>query len=128
MIPILIGIGVWFVIGLGISAYQLCKPDIDDEYNRNTNRRYNDYDIIEPTNINRNNYILQFNITINDHLDHDELLECSICLDYITSEKSKLVKCGHIYHYKCIKEWIKYNINIKSNIYACPLCRSNMLI
>ncbi|KAH0672472.1 hypothetical protein KY290_024706 [Solanum tuberosum] len=42
---------------------------------------------------------------------------CSICLDdYYDKEKLTEISCGHIYHYDCIREWIKLK-----NI--CPICK-----
>ena len=45
---------------------------------------------------------------------HEEIT-CAICLEDIT-ESPKTLKCGHVYHTKCIKEW-----KIKSM--TCPMCR-----
>ncbi|XP_049366955.1 E3 ubiquitin ligase BIG BROTHER-related-like [Solanum verrucosum] len=42
---------------------------------------------------------------------------CSICLDdYYDKEKLTEISCGHIYHFDCIREWIKLK-----NI--CPICK-----
>lgn len=41
--------------------------------------------------------------------------ECIICLSFIDEDYIEL-KCGHIYHDKCIKEWFQ----IKS---SCTICR-----
>ena len=42
--------------------------------------------------------------------------ECIICLDeMVIGEYIKTLKCGHIYHNKCINEWF----NIKK---ICPIC------
>ena len=42
---------------------------------------------------------------------------CSICLEYY-SKKDKISKlsCGHYFHYKCLKYWLKGNS-------TCPICR-----
>jgi len=49
---------------------------------------------------------------------------CSICRDnYDNDSRSILLKCGHDYHYKCIKQWKtgdKYCPGNKS----CPICRA----
>ena len=48
-------------------------------------------------------------------------LECSICLEKMDKGNDivSLDICDHIYHEKCIREWLN-----KSRI--CPLCRSNV--
>jgi hypothetical protein len=48
--------------------------------------------------------------------DKNKELECSICLEDIELEDIKKLKCGHIYHTKCISEWKKENN-------TCPICR-----
>ena len=49
--------------------------------------------------------------------------ECSICyVDYkFHSKIRKIIKCSHIYHEDCIKEWI-----IEYDNKTCPLCRCNV--
>jgi hypothetical protein len=42
--------------------------------------------------------------------------ECSICLEII-SRKKIILTCNHVFHPKCIREWIQ-----KKN--TCPLCRA----
>jgi hypothetical protein len=43
--------------------------------------------------------------------------ECAICLEVFNQEsKVNKLKCGHIYHKKCIIEWL-------SKDYSCPNCR-----
>lgn len=39
--------------------------------------------------------------------------ECSICLNIVTN---KPLKCGHVFHDKCIKTWLKEHE-------TCPNCR-----
>ncbi|XP_049401208.1 probable E3 ubiquitin-protein ligase ZFP1 [Solanum stenotomum] len=42
---------------------------------------------------------------------------CSICLDdYYDKEKLTEINCGHLYHFGCIREWIK----LKN---SCPICK-----
>ena len=42
--------------------------------------------------------------------------ECIICLDDMKiGDNIKILKCGHIYHYKCINDWFK----VKKE---CPIC------
>ena len=47
--------------------------------------------------------------------------ECSICLENIKiDEDINILKCGHIFHYKCIEELLDHNDN------KCPNCRSDL--
>jgi E3 ubiquitin-protein ligase synoviolin len=43
---------------------------------------------------------------------------CNICLYEI--DEGKYLQCGHIFHIKCIKEWIIANSN-------CPICKSPII-
>ena len=44
--------------------------------------------------------------------------ECIICLEQmLVDHKVKILDCGHMYHYRCINDWI----NKKKEI-NCPLC------
>lgn len=45
---------------------------------------------------------------------------CSICLVEFEGEDavSKLGRCGHVFHVKCIEQWLD------RNQFSCPLCRS----
>ena len=44
--------------------------------------------------------------------------ECIICLEQmLVDHKVKILDCGHMYHYRCIDEWIKKKKEIN-----CPLC------
>lgn len=46
---------------------------------------------------------------------------CTICCDNINySQIVRKLKCGHIFHYKCIDEWLETNTK-------CPNCRLNLL-
>ena len=49
--------------------------------------------------------------------------DCSICyIDYkFNSKIRKIIKCSHIYHEDCIKQWI-----IEYNNKTCPLCRCDV--
>ena len=47
--------------------------------------------------------------------------ECSICLENIKkNEDINILKCGHIFHYKCIEELLDHKDN------KCPNCRSDL--
>ena len=48
----------------------------------------------------------------------DETMECSICLDPIKNNASKIEGCNHMFHTKCLKKHIKMNKSA-----TCPLCR-----
>ena len=50
--------------------------------------------------------------------DNELLLsECSICLDnYNIGDKISILSCNHIFHTKCLNEWLKKKEE-------CPLCR-----
>ena len=58
----------------------------------------------------------------NEQKENDEKIECSICYEGIYLEEKKFVKtnCGHIYHKKCLYNWL----NRKNKI--CPLCRGDL--
>ncbi|XP_047270264.1 probable E3 ubiquitin-protein ligase RHG1A [Capsicum annuum] len=44
-----------------------------------------------------------------------------ICLEeYYDGEQIAGIHCGHVYHVRCIKEWVK----LKN---CCPVCRSDAL-
>ncbi len=61
---------------------------------------------------------LTFKINYNVTLDN-----CIICFNNfeINDDIRKLNICTHIYHKKCIKEWI-----INYNKSSCPLCRQTI--
>ena len=43
--------------------------------------------------------------------------ECSICLgDFKARDKLFELRCGHLYHQKCLKDWLKKSTR-------CPLCK-----
>jgi Ring finger domain len=53
----------------------------------------------------------------NKFQDQNDL--CSICLEQLESN-SKVLSCGHVYHDKCILDWI-----IESKSTNCPTCRAS---
>lgn len=53
--------------------------------------------------------------------EKNENEKCSICLDDKTDCKTK---CGHIFHYDCLKEWIQNNKPLNKN---CPYCRQQII-
>lgn len=47
--------------------------------------------------------------------------KCMICLEYTNKDtKSIHLDCGHIFHSKCMKKFLKKNYYNKK---TCPLCR-----
>ena len=45
--------------------------------------------------------------------------ECIICFYPLGNEAIAQVDCGHIYHHKCIKNWLKVGKTKK-----CPMCNT----
>ena len=76
----------------------------------------------DPTNIHQF-YI--FNNTLTKPFDivtnTDTEKVCTICLDLIGDVECRL-KCGHGYHYNCIKEWAHTQRNNN-----CPQCRTILI-
>jgi len=111
---------IYFFIDVLKNAYHLLKLTIKiyDSYN-NTNYVQNltDYDI----NVELTNQGL-----INSHMSEEEknaikqekINICNICLSEI--EKGKYLNCGHVFHLKCIKEWVSLNAK-------CPICKSSII-
>ncbi|KAL3641923.1 hypothetical protein CASFOL_012738 [Castilleja foliolosa] len=50
--------------------------------------------------------------------DHESPIDCSICLDEISSGAEGLT-CGHVFHEDCINKWLKTS-------HSCPVCRYQM--
>jgi len=102
--------------------------NIIDNYIRNTEHLYiND---VLPTLDNFNNIILNEDVKIIlDEVEFDNLerikydksdksLECLICLDTFEDEENLIkIKCNHIFHCNCIKNWLCEESN------KCPVCR-----
>ena len=50
-----------------------------------------------------------------------ESYECSICLENIKlNEDINILKCGHLFHYKCIERLVDHHLN------CCPNCRCDL--
>ena len=62
------------------------------------------------------------NITTTPHLPYEKIKldECHICLEYLVGEIAE-VSCGHIYHLKCIQDWISK----KGTHKCCCICDGN---
>ena len=56
----------------------------------------------------------------NEILNKNRGKNCCICLDeYVVGEKISYLPCFHLFHFTCIKEWVK-----NSNV--CPLCKEQI--
>jgi len=51
--------------------------------------------------------------------------QCPICQENIQKEDAIVTKCGHLFHYNCLKTWFcsSREINLKS----CPSCRAKLV-
>jgi hypothetical protein len=66
-------------------------------------------------------FIKQNNIVVDIQFkDTEDKHDCVICLDLNT--QYKLLKCGHIFHEKCINKWL-----MKSRG-SCALCKTNLFL
>ena len=55
-----------------------------------------------------------------DIIKKAELTECSICLgDFMVDELICFITCFHVFHSKCIKDWLK-----RSKL--CPMCNTEV--
>uniref|UniRef100_A0A8D8CBD4 E3 ubiquitin-protein ligase KCMF1 n=1 Tax=Culex pipiens TaxID=7175 RepID=A0A8D8CBD4_CULPI len=45
--------------------------------------------------------------------------ECSVCVEQISTDDSKQLVCGHVFHGKCINLWLR-------NKSTCPMCRKDV--
>jgi len=50
---------------------------------------------------------------------------CIICHDKILNE-FEILKCKHVFHKHCIKEWFEAQKNI-NQVSSCPLCRQEQI-
>lgn len=44
---------------------------------------------------------------------------CTICLERLEESIYAVKKCGHRFHYNCIRDWLQAQV-----ISSCPICRS----
>lgn len=52
--------------------------------------------------------------------DAQEGEKCTICFDDLTSLQLRQLKnCTHVFHYSCLKSWVKY-------AKSCPICRNSL--
>jgi hypothetical protein len=53
---------------------------------------------------------------------------CAICLDDLSDNERHIgLKCGHVYHSRCIIPWFKSQIDNGNNP-TCPLCKENVRV
>ena len=111
---------IYFFIDVLRNAYHLLKLTIKiyDSYN-NTNyiQSLTDYDIIEEL----KNQGLINNLSTEEEIEkikQEKINICNICLSEI--EKGKYLNCGHVFHLKCIKEWVSVNAK-------CPICKASII-
>ena len=72
--------------------------------------------------------IIKYSWLIKEKLTHEILIkkkegayECSICLEQIKlNDDINILKCGHIFHYKCIENLIDHHP------LKCPYCRNDI--
>ena len=52
--------------------------------------------------------------------------ECSICLELLNKGDLAILDCNHIFHLKCINNWLSYDIKSNKKVFylknTCPLC------
>ena len=48
--------------------------------------------------------------------------ECVFCLENLNKYDNAEISCGHIFHYKCIQDWVTKTHNPNK---LCPLCNDN---
>lgn len=62
-------------------------------------------------------------LKLNQPLDYDTDMKCTICFDYLNDCESDgvrcLYECNHNFHYTCLKNWLQYSA-------CCPNCRTKV--
>ena len=51
----------------------------------------------------------------NENVKQDD--ECIICAEDLNTENVRLLNCFHLYHDKCLTQWLTYKLTIN-----CPIC------
>ncbi|OII73023.1 zinc-finger domain-containing protein [Cryptosporidium ubiquitum] len=98
-----------------ISTEELSKIAPVKKYGSFSNKNKREYNIYS-----RNNSLSGF-ISSGSTQKSKNNYSCVICLNNIHDEDLvRKLPCKHVYHFKCIDEWVK----IKSN---CPLCNINLI-
>jgi len=89
-------------------------------FNNNNNNRIYDSDIesrLIPNVSQIDKKMISYEELLKDNNDNN----CTICLEEFNNDEEIIkLKCNHLFHSKCIDDWIKKN-------QSCPLCRLNLL-
>ncbi len=97
--------------------------------NRFNNFRFNHINVLENNikkkeedkNTIKYSWLKKEKLTIEIMNKQKEESKCSICLENIQLNNDiNILKCGHIFHYKCIENLVDHHID------RCPNCRSNL--
>lgn len=73
----------------------------------------------EITSFNLNNFNNLNNLVYNEIINNQD---CSICVEPLNDNIAIKLKCNHIFHQKCLQEWLQ-----KSKNKDCPLCRKKII-
>ena len=112
---------IYFFIDVFKNAFHLVKLNmkIYDSYkSANYVQNLIDYDInVELT----NQGLINSDMTEEEKekIKQEKINICNICLGEIV--RGKYLNCGHVFHVKCIKEWVSINAN-------CPICKSPIMV
>ena len=88
--------------------------------NNNSNNRIYNSDI-EARIIPNLSQIDKKTISYEELLNYFNNYDCTICLEEFNNDEEIIkLKCNHLFHSKCIDDWIEKN-------QSCPLCRINLL-
>lgn len=132
-------IGYLIIIGLGMSfgCYNICqnifKNCLNNQCRTSPNISIPEEIIISPrlesnsiSNINeigidcqKNNIIktLQNNSLLINKENVKQQDECIICSEDLNTDNVRLLHCFHLYHDKCITQWLTHKLTIN-----CPIC------
>lgn len=82
-----------------------------------------------------NDTLIQFKNNCNQHFSITGLItsnqingDCCICLDSLNSNpytKNVVTKCGHYFHYKCLRSWVCSQMEYQLTNW-CPICRKSI--
>ena len=90
--------------------------DMYNEIKKNNNKNN-----INNKNNNNNKIKMTKKLYIKNNNNKEEPPICSICLNnIIEGEEIEILICRHLFHYKCIEEWLK-------NKKECPFCRKKLI-
>ena len=110
----------------GIERIQEGNERIEEGIRRNQEEIERIQEVIERINendIEMNDILNQLSVTIIEDIKrlNDENKKCVICLeDFKNFDKSIYLPCIHLFHEKCITDWV----NTKKGF--CPVCRSRI--